>query len=122
MRQEEDWEGSGSETTAIWMDSGHTAKRASASAKGERTTPSSQKACSVFAIPPAELLSGGLVGADLREGQTGCCGERETKHICKKHFNHNSYHSLNSFHLSGLVLNFTCTISFVPHNQRGRFY
>lgn len=28
-RQEKDWEGRGSETTATWMDSGHTAKRVS---------------------------------------------------------------------------------------------
>lgn len=79
-RQEEDWEGRGSETTATWMDSGHTTKRVSAAAKGKRTTPS-QKACSVFAIPQVDLWSGGLIGADLREGQTGFCGGERNKSI-----------------------------------------
>lgn len=66
----------GSEITGTWTQD--TEEGASLSWTRTKETPlSSQKACSVFGIPPADFLSSGLPGADLREGQTGCCGERE---------------------------------------------
>ena len=45
----------------------------------------------------------------------------ETKHM-HKYFDHNSYHLLSSFHLSGPILNFTGTNELEPHHLGGGYY